>query len=275
MSEIIIDTASNDFIEANAFDKNNFELSDLLEYYGSVVDKKVTGWYYGIDNALFFHSIKNLVSEIDGEFCELGVAFGKSAIAISLLKNRDDFLYLYDLFCSDVKLEDAHNNLETYGKIQSLDWRIVDLMELEPNDIYFGKTLKFLHIDSCHQHTALLHDLNNFIPKMHDDGIVVVDDWNDSMYPGVNTAVSEFLLSCPGKNWRIFCIGSNKAYLCRKHNIEKYRSSTITFARSLGLSINAADILGIECLLLCLNNSAMNNEEINAFERNEYVRNYL
>jgi len=273
--EIIIDTSANAFTEKNKFNKQSFQMFDLLGYFSDVVDRKVTGWYYTIDNIIFYHSIVDLTRNIDGDLCELGVAFGKSAVAISLLKTKEETLHLFDLFCADVKLEDAQNNLEKYGNNSNLKWHVLDLMNLDPNSIEFNKKIKFLHIDSCHQHTAMLRDLNNFVPKMHDDGIIAIDDWNDPTYPGVNTAVTQFLLSCAGKNWKFFCIGSNKAYLCQKHNVEKYRSSVIKLIRTKtdGV-INSSDVMGNECLLLCSNNNTLSKEEIDQLENNTYVRKY-
>jgi hypothetical protein len=151
----------------------------------------------------------------------------------------------------DISLESAKNVVEKYGTLNNVEFRVEDLFKLKVNDISFQNKLRFLHIDSCHQHTAVLKDLINFSSQMLDDGVICLDDMNDPNYPGVNTAVSEFILSENGKEWKIFSIGSNKAYLCKEKYFDFYRSSLTNWMMNnfQQIGINFAEVFDKECVL--------------------------
>ena len=92
------------------------------------------------------------------------------------------------------------------------------------------KPLKLLHIDGCHEHSAVLSDLMLFSNYMDDRGIIVLDDFQDQEYPGVNSAAFEFSLSNANyKNWRVIAIADNKAYLCQKKYQEFYQKKLVDY----------------------------------------------
>ena len=109
-------------------------------------------------------------------------------------------------------------------------WRLQDTTQLTTDDIEFENNLRFLHIDGCHEHSAVLSDLMLFSNKMKDDGVIVIDDFQDQEFPGVNSAAFEFSLSKANyKNWRVFAIGDNKAYMCQKKYAQQYQKALVDY----------------------------------------------
>lgn len=229
---------------------NDFSTQQLLSYYDNTITPNVNGWFYPLDIAIFHLLIKHIIQS-QGDLCELGVAYGKSAIALSHLKSAQENLYLYDLF-EDYPLEQAQHALATYGNTHNLIWNKVDLYQLNLTASPFSQPLKFLHIDACHEHSYCLRDLYNFSPFVADDGVIVLDDINDKEYPGINTAMSEYLLSEQGKEWCVFAIGFNKAYLCKKSYFTYMRNALITQIISLftNVAFNFSELFGLNVVLM-------------------------
>jgi hypothetical protein len=201
---------------------------DYLTFYRDVVDKEVEGWFYPIDIVMIYGLLTH-TQTFEGDICEIGVAYGKSAICISQFKKSNENFYLYDIFKEEIKNK-AESNISKFGTNKKLNWRIQDTTSLTYDDIEFERPLRVLHIDGCHEHFAVLNDLQLFSGKMMDRGVIVVDDFNDYEYPGVNSAAIEFSLSKYNiKNWRVFAIGDNKAYMCQKRFLNEYQNSMISF----------------------------------------------
>lgn len=203
----------------------NFQ--EYLYNFKNVVDKEVEGWFYPKDIIIIYGILNELQKPI-GDICEIGVAYGKSAIMISQFKGDSKF-YLYDIFSEEAK-DIAERNIRKFGDANNLEWRLQDTTSIKIDDLNFNNNLRFLHIDGCHEHSAVLNDLMLFNHKMKDNGIIVLDDFQDQEYPGVNSAAFEFSLSNANyKNWRIFAIGDNKAYMCQKKYAESYQKALIDY----------------------------------------------
>jgi predicted O-methyltransferase YrrM len=203
----------------------NFQ--EYLYNFKNVVDKEVEGWFYPKDIIIIYGILNELQKPI-GDICEIGVAYGKSAIMISQFKGDNNF-YLYDIFPEEARVI-AEKNISKFGNGKNLIWRLEDTTELNSDDVFFQNSLRFLHIDGCHEHSAVLSDLLLFSNKMKDDGIIVLDDFQDQEYPGVNSAAFQFsLMNSNYKNWRVFAIGDNKAYMCQKKYAEKYQKSLVDY----------------------------------------------
>lgn len=200
-------------------------LFDNLVYYEQVVDKQVEGFFYFHDHSLFYTILKNAQLDLTGDTCEIGVLFGKSAIAISNYRHPGEHLYIYDIFEDPTWEQQAHDNIEKYGNIDNVSFYRGDSMKLTPADLNFTQPLKFLHIDGSHEHKAVFKDLENFSVKMHDRGVIVIDDFNDSEFPGVRAGLFEFIFKNP--DWVIFAIGANKAYLCKSEHHNHYVLSVL------------------------------------------------
>lgn len=209
---------------------------EYLTWYRDAVDKEVEGWFYPIDIIVLYGILNELQEKVSGDICEVGVAYGKSAITLSNFKKKTDNLYLYDIFPDHV-FERSKKNIEKFGVNENLIWRIEDTTKMSSAD--FQKPLRLLHIDGCHEHSAVLSDLQFFSGYMCDTGIIVLDDFNDYEYPGVNSAAIEFSLAKYNhKNWRVFAIGDNKAYMCQKSYASKYQVLLAGFLKRALQSMN-------------------------------------
>jgi hypothetical protein len=205
----------------------NMNVQEILNYYAEEVDPNVKGWLYPIDIMIISALLKE-GQRFSGDIVELGTAFGKSSILLSICRNDNENLWLYDLYAAeDLSLEVVKENLKTYGNDNLVNHKVIDLMKIKPEEIT-GDFLRLLHIDACHLHKAVLNDLNNFEDRLLTSGIIVVDDYNDPEYPGINTAVTELCLKSRN-NWVVFAIGQNKCYICRKEYLKYYSTFLATF----------------------------------------------
>jgi hypothetical protein len=252
MSEVItFNTETNNVQREILKYEPSWNIVNNLVYYQNVVEKQVRGWFYAHDHALIHMVLKNIQKDIKGDICEIGVAFGRSAIALSNYRPVTDTLYLYDIYFENGLTE---NNLKEYGTSDNIEWRLQDTTKLTTDTIQFNNPLRLLHIDGCHEDMAVYNDLTNFSTKMSNDGVIVVDDYNDPEYPGINSATLRFLYE--NKDWVIFAIGSNKAFLCRINNRVWYIAKTLEHIKEhnkLGLDFKThmRDINGVNVLLCC------------------------
>ena len=66
--------------------------------------------------------------------------------------------------------------------------------------------------------------------EMLDEGIISLDDFQDQEFPGVNSAAFQFSLSPINyKQWRVFAIGDNKAYMCQMPYVEQYQKALVDY----------------------------------------------
>lgn len=228
MSETItINTNTGHFgqIEKQKYNPNNTAVENLI-YFQNTVEKDVRGWFFVYDHALFQMILKDLQRDVEGDLAEIGVAFGRSAIALSNYRQPTDKLYLFDL-CVDVPQEEAQRNIDQFGTSGNIEWRVGDSTLLTPDTLQFDRPLRFLHVDGSHEHGAVVKDLTTFSGKMADGGIIAMDDYNDQEYPGVTSGTLQFLFENP--DWVLFAIGQNKAYLCQRDHYDRYINMILVF----------------------------------------------
>ena len=194
--------------------------------------------FFVYDHALFQIILKDLQKDVEGDVAEIGVAFGRSAIALSNYRLPTDKLHLFDL-CVDVPQAEAQNNIDTYGTTGNIEWHVGDSTVLTPDSLQFDRPLRFLHVDGSHEHGAVLKDLTTFSTKMVDGGVIAMDDYNDQEYPGVTSGTLQFLFE--NTDWVLFAIGQNKAYICQKEHYARYINMILVFMElynNFGLQFN-------------------------------------
>jgi hypothetical protein len=232
MSETLVYNTNSNILNYRSNAKNSTKnLHQNLIHFQETVDSSVVGWFYFYDNIIIHELLKTVQQDIVGDVCEIGVAYGKSALALSNYKKDTDKLYLYEIFSEDARIF-AEDNIKKYGTFENIEWRIQDTTKLKFEDVEFDSPLRLLHIDGCHEHVAVCKDMRLFSKKMAHDGVIVLDDFNDSEYPGVNSGCMEFLST--DAEWRIFAIGQNKAYLCRKDYYEFYVKFLVSILDDIG-----------------------------------------
>jgi cephalosporin hydroxylase len=69
---------------------------EYLSHFKQVVDKEVEGWFYPKD-IIIIYGILNEIQKPVGDICEIGVAFGKSAVSFHNLKLITIFICMISL----------------------------------------------------------------------------------------------------------------------------------------------------------------------------------
>ena len=170
-----------------------------------------------------FHTLYQCVQEvlrknIPGDFAECGCKHGHSTMIIAKTiegKNRD--LYVFDSFeggLSDKGKQDrttAHGDTDetatqqqkrrfasSYDHVKNIfrDMGFVHLVKGWIPDTFTNdlkdKTFAFAHID-VDLYDPIKAALEFFYPRMEPGGVIVLDDYGSSTFPGAKTAVQEFL----------------------------------------------------------------------------------
>lgn len=151
-----------------------------------------------------------------GDICEVGVHMGKSLVLLKLLSNPRETIYGFDLFTDDylpktrANLEECCESTDNVKLItgNSSDYTVAELKEI------IAAPLRLLHIDAGHEYHEVLHDMLIFSPFVSDTGIIIMDDYQNREFPGIETAVTEFTAISSPRKFVPFMIGHNKIYLC-------------------------------------------------------------
>lgn len=81
-----------------------------------------------------------------------------------------------------------------------------------------------VHIDGEHSEAAVDAELAFATRYLADDGVVIVDDYRFSWFPGVASALFGFVKD---REWAIFLCTENKAYLCRAEHHERWLATVV------------------------------------------------
>jgi hypothetical protein len=94
--------------------------------------------------------------------------------------------------------------------------RFVHFEEFEsvPENLCFD----VIHVDGLHTERQVIADLKNAQSKLLQNGVIILDDFRHAWFPGIQSALYQFLLS---EDFRIFMVSSNKAYLARPKRAEE------------------------------------------------------
>lgn len=160
--------------------------------------------------------LMDLVKELDlhGDVAELGCAEGY--FADELLRAGASRLYMIDNWATIPNIKGdgnfpQHWHNANYDKamnrIKPYQERVVVLRGLTTWAVQFvpDESLAMLYLDASHDYDAVLNDLNLYMPKVVDGGIIAGHDFVNPAY-GVKEAVEEF---CRGK-YEIFVIHERK-----------------------------------------------------------------
>ena len=98
----------------------NFE--QHLRHHKEVVDREVEGWFYPKDIIIIVGLLQEIL-KFDGDVCEIGVAYGKSAITLAQFKGNCNF-YLYDIFDENIPIVFVYQKDKLYGAAMFKDSKI-------------------------------------------------------------------------------------------------------------------------------------------------------
>lgn len=188
----------------------------------------INGWFSPASHGLFsFYLDFQNKQNINGNLGEIGVWEGKSACIICNYSKENEKIVLIDPLIEK-------NSENIFRNIDAVCRRIPENIELNNciSDNFLNhdtsllrKSFRFFHIDGCHTGTNVYSDLELADVLLHEDSILVVDDFFNPSYPQITEALYKYLFLNPYK-FRLFFNGFNKAYLCRPGKYSFYYSYT-------------------------------------------------
>lgn len=190
-----------------------------------IVTNKNIGGPSPLDAYLTISLLKEMNSNLP--ILEVGVFTG-GFIICHLRNNEKLFAVGVDPFPGLEKFRDElFNNLEMY-KIRNryLHYDRIDEIKIELNQF------SLIHLDGEHSESALSKDLIGASRLIDRNGIIVVDDFFHLDFPGVSSAVYEFLHHY---NFSSFMITQSKIYLCREDVYELWRQNARDILDKIGI----------------------------------------
>ena len=172
----------------------------------------VPGWFNEPDICIW-DSLLTFQSRsmVRGNFLEIGVWMGRSALLSTLHSSESENCVFVDLTPKD----EARTRLESL-RDSGLHFLHANSRDLAPEmlPVSEGASYRWIHIDGEHTGTAVAHDLALASTLLGDRGIITVDDFFAPVYPQITFAVIDYIRSHPGSLTMFLC-GFSKGYLCR------------------------------------------------------------
>jgi predicted O-methyltransferase YrrM len=178
----------------------------------------VEGWFTNFSAAIF-DSLLRLQDDngITGDFLEIGVAYGRSALMLGVHAQPSETIRLVDPRTEMLAEAAARVSAVTRGSVIPLS----SLSESLPIDHAPSRSSRFVHIDGDHSRWALHDDLDLAARTLVSGGIVALDDFFSARYIGVTYGAIEWLARNP-LQFELILVGSNKGYLVRPRFAQFY-----------------------------------------------------
>jgi hypothetical protein len=156
--------------------------------------QSIAGWFFPVDMLTFYFldAIQKHLG-VTGDLCEVGVYEGKSLVLESLMAAEGERVIGYDLFPDDLEGRTqanlgAHGNAEVCRLIAADTATIAQTAVAEA----LPEGVRWLHVDAGHEYHEVFHQLILFAPFVRPDGVIVMDDYQDREFPGIEAAVLDF-----------------------------------------------------------------------------------
>ena len=182
-----------------------------------------------------------------GDVAEIGVHHGKFFILLANLRRRRERAFAIDVF------EDQHlnsdksgrgdlakflENLRQYGSEVGLTVLKKDSKALTRVDFYGGRkgSIRLFSIDGSHTAEHTCSDLAIAAQLIGADGLIILDDFYNPDWPGVQEGFYRYLTS-RGCDTAPFAYGNNKLFVCKAAShckiFEFCRKRTSSFSHPL------------------------------------------
>jgi hypothetical protein len=198
--------------------------------------KSVQGWLLdGAATAVVLLSDFQQQLGIEGGMCEIGVHHGLFFIALCLLRSTREKALAIDVFenqdlnidnsgCGDFEtlIENIKKHIGSLDRIEILK---SDSTQVKPQDILSrmqGEKVRIFSVDGCHTKEHTLKDLKLAQSVLSPGGIIVLDDFYNPWWPGVDEAAHHLFHSCPELNLKAIGYGDNKLFLTTEDYYETY-----------------------------------------------------
>jgi hypothetical protein len=165
---------------------------------------------------------------VEGNFCEIGVAQGKSLIQLCLMMRDGERTFGFDSFARTDRPDDeekARANLSahvrdlsgvTVTKADSRDLTAAQLKQLSPAGF------RMFSVDGSHDEATVYNDLLLAIGTLANGGLLLLDDYFDRKFPGVSVATNRFFLESDPAPIAPFAIAGNKVFFSTKPDHAEY-----------------------------------------------------
>lgn len=165
--------------------------------------RRVSGWF-GHADAFALCAIDQAQRSLRGNFLEIGVFKGRSAIFLGFLLKPGEDLVVCDPF--GVEMEDAANQAENECWFPGLDRRTFEdnyrmfhpvlprILQCPSSEIptfELDRSFRLIHIDGSHLYEQVRLDIATARSILIEEGIVTFDDWCSPEFPGVAAAIWE------------------------------------------------------------------------------------
>jgi hypothetical protein len=189
----------------------------LTRYRSSFPD--IPGWF--MEEAIFawdFLLGSQTRAGVQGDFFEIGVYKGRSAVLGALHVRPEDWCVLVDI----------NPMPEAAAMIGSFRPRnnkyICCTSTAARDDARVGEHFhrcRWVHVDGDHKAISVANDLALAAELIQEDGIICVDDFFSFRYPHVTAATYRFLFDRQ-PDFQIFFAGAVKCYICRPSAFRQY-----------------------------------------------------
>jgi hypothetical protein len=155
---------------------------------------------------------------ITGDFFEIGVYRGRSAVLGALYLEPQEWCVLLDM----KPIPEAAKMIETFRDKRNKYLCCLSNTARGVADVrqHFG-SCRWIHIDAEHTCASVLGDLALAADLLCESGIICLDDFFSFRYPQVTAAVYKFLFERQPEFQLVFA-GSNKGYICRSSMFRQY-----------------------------------------------------
>ena len=175
----------------------------------------VQGWFNAPDICIW-DSLLTFQSRsmVRGNFLEIGVWMGRSALLSTLHSSKGEQCVFVDLNPTD----EARAKLESV-RDSGLHFIHANSRNLVPERLPASvpPSYRWIHIDGEHTGAAVAHDLALAASLLGERGIITVDDFFSPVYPHITFAVIDYIRAHPDSLTMFLC-GFDKGYLCHPSN---------------------------------------------------------
>lgn len=138
-----------------------------------------------------------------GEAVEVGAYAGEFSECL-LRSGKCSKVWAVDPWVNDYDPRDGAGGSDMMAVEAALDRRLsrwlksgacqkIRKASVEASKQFGDGTLGFVYIDACHTYDAVRKDLEVWLPKLREDGVMAGHDWVPATWPGVVQAVREVL----------------------------------------------------------------------------------
>ena len=213
-------------------------VTNPLHRYAANGHRQVQGWLSDTAIALLLDLARIQRDRgIHGPVCEIGVHHGRLFILLHHLTTADERSVGWDLF------EEQDQNIDKSGKgdrqqlminlrrhhadLSRITVHTANSLELVPADVHqaCGGAPRIFSVDGGHTAEITASDLRLAAQTIHDDGVVVLDDFFNEPWPGVAEGTCRYMASPTVRLFPVAIAGNKFVFARRREIASLYRDA--------------------------------------------------